>query len=65
MGTGSYNCKTLVFSMHSEKFSLVGQVIFGGFWHALSVPEGNVYSLVLTPFPRINVSSVFSSADVL
>ena len=35
------------------------------FWHALSVAEGNVYILVLTPFPRINVSSVFSSADVL
>ena len=32
---------------------------------ALSVAEGNVYSLVLTPFPRINMSSVFSSADVL
>ena len=58
MGTGSYNCKELVFSMRSEK------VIACWFWHALSVAEGNVYSLVLTPFPRINVSSVFSSADV-
>ena len=38
---------------------------FCWFWHALSVAEGNVYNLVLTPFPRINVSSVFSSADVL
>ena len=65
MGTGSYHCKTSVFSMHSEKVFAGWTGHFGGFWHALSVPEGNVYSLVLTPFPRINVSSVFSSADVL
>ena len=48
-----------MFSMHSEK------VFTCWFWHALSVAEGNVYGLVLTPFPRIKVSSVFSSADVL
>ena len=65
MGTCSYNCKALVFSMHSEKVFAGWTGILVGFWHALSVPEGNVYSLVLTPFSRINVSSVFSSADVL
>ena len=62
----SYNCKALVFSMHSEKVFAGWTGLLGGRgWHALSVPEGNVYSLVLTPFPRINVSSFFSSADVL
>ena len=65
MGTGSYNCKELVFSMHSEKSIRWLDRSFCWFWHALSVAEGNVYSLVLTPFPRINMSSLFSSADVL
>ena len=55
-----------MFSMHSEKVFAGWTGHFGGFfWHALSVPEGNVCSLVLTPFPRMNVSFVFSSADVL
>ena len=65
MGTGSYNCKELVFSMHSEKVTTGWTGHFVGFWHVLSVAECNVYNRVLTPFPRINVSSVFSSSDVL
>ena len=46
MGTGSYNCKPLVFSMHSEKVIAGWTCHFWGFWHALYVPEGNVYSQV-------------------
>ena len=65
MGTGSYNCKKLVISMHSEKSIRWLDRSFCWFWLALSVAECNVYSLVLTTFPRFNVSSVFSSADVL
>ena len=65
MGTGSYNCKELVFSMHSEKNIHWLDRSFCWFWHTLSVAEGNVYNLVLTPFPRSNVLSVFSSADDL
>ena len=65
MGTGNYNCKELMFSMHSEKEFAGRKGHFCWFWHALSVAEGNVYGLVLTPFPRINVSSLFSFADVL
>ena len=65
MGTGSYNCKALVFSMHSEK-------VFAGwtghFWKVLACTVYSRRQCVqssLIPFPRINVSSVFSSADVL
>ena len=55
-----------MFSMHSEKVfaGWTGHFVCFG-THCLLATEGNVYSLVLTPFPRINVSSVFSSADVL
>ena len=63
-GTGSYNCKAVVFSMHSEKVSAGWTGHFFGFdKHCLF--QKAMCSLVLTPYPRINVSSVFSSAHVL
>ena len=64
MGTGSYNCKELVFSMHSEKVFAGWTGHFVGFgMHCLL--QKAMCTIKLTSFPRINVSSVFSSADVL
>ena len=43
MGMGSYKKnKALVFSMHSEKIFAGWAGHFFLFWHALSVPEGNM-----------------------
>ena len=58
MGTGSNNCKELVFSMHSEKVFAGWTGHFAGF--GMHCPLQKAMS-----FPRTNVSSVFSSSDVL
>ena len=65
MGTGSYNCKELVFSMHSEKVLAGWTGHFVGFGMHCLLQRQCVQSSFFTPFPRINVSSIFSSADVL
>ena len=60
MDTGSYNCKEFVFS----KDLLVGQVILLILACTVCCRRQCVRSS-LNPFTRINVSFVFSSADVL